>query len=199
MKQFELTDPKILGEEHPQYGWTFWDSQVNGDFPVMFNSKQGNILPGTRIQAETAELKTSKNGKEYLRLKKVTFEDEAKPLFEGKSAPSFSKADKPFFRDDTTLALDVWRAIKDQWDIRTVHKDPTEAADLYDAVQFHTENLSYMIQNARSGLQSPSLGNSAIKEPKPPPAAKPWTKAVAANEDEFTKYGPEDMPEDIEE
>lgn len=96
MQVYELKDPSILGEEHPTYGFTFWDAQVDGEYPVMFNSKQGNIMPGTRIMAEESELKTSKNGKEYLRLRKVKFEDataKAAP-FEPKAAPTFKKADE---------------------------------------------------------------------------------------------------------
>ncbi len=96
MQVFELKEPSIMGEEHPTYGFTFW-SLTDGEYPVMFNSKQGNIMPGTRIMAEEALLKTSKNGKEYLRLKKVKLEDspgQTQAPFEPKAKPTFKQADQ---------------------------------------------------------------------------------------------------------
>lgn len=94
MQVFELKEPNIMGEEHPQYGFTFW-SITDGEYPVMFNSKQGNIIPGTRIMAEEADLRTSKNGTEYLRLKKVKLEDsptDKQEPFTPKAKPTFQKA-----------------------------------------------------------------------------------------------------------
>lgn len=163
MKEFELKDPKIMGEEHPQYGFTFW-SLTDGDYPVMFNSKQGNIMPGTRIQAETAELKTSKNGKDYLRLKKVTFEDEPHPQkpFEAKPAATFKNADKPFFRDASTIPLDVWRTLIG---IQGVPETESGFTAFFETVRTHAEELMTMIENVRnSGQAADPTPSVSVKE-----------------------------------
>lgn len=146
MQIFELKDPKILGEEHPTYGFTFW-SETDGDYPVMFNSKQGNIMPGTRIMAEESEVKVSKNNKEYLRLKKVKLEDnptskeEQKP-FTKKPEPTFKRATAEQQTKDTQITRNmVWKNLLSLYDIPSMTPDSEQWNEFWDNVELHTEML----------------------------------------------------------
>lgn len=90
-KQFTLIDPSKMGARHAEYGQTWWSDVEGGDQPVMFNLMGEDELGlMSKIEAETVELKTSKKGTDYLRLKKVkvlgkgtTGEPEAAPVSGG--------------------------------------------------------------------------------------------------------------------
>lgn len=159
---FELKDPKILGEEHPTYGFTFW-SETDGDFPVMFNSKQGNILPGTRIMAEESEERTSKNGKDYLRLKKVKLEDspeQPKVPFTKKAEPVFKKEENKYQKDVTSIPLDVWRTLIG---IQGVPENETQFTEFFMTVQQHANELLLMIGHVREEKPADSGYDKAKK------------------------------------
>jgi len=156
----ELKDPKILGDEHPTYGFTFW-SESDGDFPVMFNSKQGNILPGTRIMAEESEIKTSKNGKQYLRLKRVKLEDkpgqESKP-FEAKPQPTFEAAKKEASDHERQITKNmVWKNLLNVYDIPSMPPDSAQWNEFWGNVELHTEML---LTGSYDGLKVDAAGRS---------------------------------------
>lgn len=162
MKEFELKDPAIMGEKHDIYGYTFW-SLTDGDYPVMFNSQEGNIMPGTRIQAETAELKTSKNGKDYLRLKKVTFEDSPtkQEPFEAKPAPTFEKAAKAQNDKDSQITKNmVWKNLLSVYDIPSMLPDSKQWNEFWGNVELHTEMLT---KGDYTRLQQPTVKNKLAR------------------------------------
>lgn len=64
-------DPKIMGDKHPKFGYTFWGYAHDADYPIMFNSQNGNILKGQKLFAGKSEVKLSSNDTEYLRLSEV--------------------------------------------------------------------------------------------------------------------------------
>lgn len=189
---FELKDPKIMGDEDPKFGFTFW-SNTDGDFPVMFNSKQGNIMPGTRIMAEKATERTSKNGTNYLRLAGTKIEDSPQQtkVFEQKPEPTFEKAkeENKYQRDVTALALDVYRVVAN---IRGLPENAQDAAIFWDIVMSHTNELLGMIENVRNSGQAsvptPKVSDSeesrSASTAAEPSLRKEWDKAVAPNEGE---------------
>lgn len=205
MKEFELSNPTILGEEHPTYGFTFWDAQVNGAYPIMFNSKEGNIMPGTRIQAETAELKTSKNGKDYLRLKKVKFEDspQTSAPFEPKAKPTFQKATEAEDKRGDGITASMAFKLGYQGFIQTEQmqpKDPIHWA-------FVKEQGRQIYWGIKAVMSSQPDGGSQVTEvptPSPQPIkAVPDSPATTSLGDTFRnrtkepEYTESDMPEDI--
>lgn len=165
MNIIELKDPKILGEEHPQYGYAVW-SETDGDYPVMFNTKNGNIMPGTRVSYESSELKTSAKGNEYLRLKKVQFEDsaskpdipfQAKPAPSFKPEPTFEKAAKVQSDKDSQITKNmVWKNLLQLYDVPTMLIDTTQWEEFWANVELHTEML---IVGNIDRLKPRSLGN----------------------------------------
>jgi hypothetical protein len=104
MNVLTLVDPKIMGEKHPTYGYSVW-SETDSDLPVMFNvMDEKNLIPQVRVTYEAAEHKTSSKGREYMRLKKVKFEDDPVAKedvvpFVDKPAPTFNKENKAFLKD----------------------------------------------------------------------------------------------------
>lgn len=164
MQEYELKQPSILGEKHPTYGYTFW-SETGGDYPVMFNSQEGNIMPGTRVQAETAELKTSKNGKEYLRLKKVKFEDSPHlPVaFEDKPKATFVKATEQQNNKDQQITKNmVWKNLLQVYDVASMTPDSTQWAEFWANVELHTEmltngNYDKLIGGSETAVPTPSV------------------------------------------
>lgn len=77
MKTLTLKNPTALGERDPKYGQAYWSYTHDSDTPVMFNLMDGEVGDGSVITAETIEVKESKNGNEYHRLKKVTIESQS--------------------------------------------------------------------------------------------------------------------------
>lgn len=71
MKEFTLKDPRAMGDADPKYGQSYWSYTHDSQTPVMFNLMDGQVGEGSRISAETVELKTSSKGTEYHRLRKV--------------------------------------------------------------------------------------------------------------------------------
>lgn len=142
---YNLKDPKIMGEEHPQYGFTFW-SETDGDFPVMFNSKQGNILPGTRIMAESYTQRTSSKGTDYLRLKGVKLEDspsQEKVPFKEQPEPTFKKAIQEQTDKDTQITKNmVWKNLLQVYDVSSMTVDSTQWEEFWANVELHTEMLT---------------------------------------------------------
>jgi len=188
----ELKDPKILGEEHPTYGFSFW-SETDGDYPVMFNSKEGNILPGTRVTYETAELKTSSKGNEYLRLKKVKFEDNPEQTsapFAQKSKPTFQKADDAQAKKDNQITKNmVWKNLLQVYDVASMTPDSRQWEEFWANVELHTEmltvgNLDRLGGSYENAVPTPS--SRPIKEEKLTPAT---TKSLGA---QFRARNPED-------
>jgi hypothetical protein len=177
MQVFELKDPKVMGEEDPKYGYTFW-SLTDGDYPVMFNSKNGNILPGTRLMAEVANLKTSKNGTEYLRLSKTKIEDnptdskEQIPFTE-KPKPTFGKSNDAFLKDVTNTPILMYNGSLNyakETGLNLISDKEDRRAYLEYVTDITHEMLS-MIDNIRNGVKTPSLkkqwDNVTKKEPTP--------------------------------
>lgn len=177
MINFELKDPKILGDEHPQYGFTFW-SITDSDFPVMFNSKNGNILPGTRIQAESSEEKISKNGKTYLRLKKVTFEDHPSTPsmpFTEKPEPTFHKANAEQVSKDVQITKNmIWKNLLSVYDIPTMTPDSPQWNEFWGNVELHTEMLT--------------KGNYEALRPPTASLKEAWDKATQKDEDSYAGH-----------
>lgn len=95
-----------------------------------------------------------------------------------------------YLKDVSDMRYRVWHDIKDQWDVRTLHKDPSESADFWDAVDYHTDELLNGIEKIRSGAQG-AHPTKELKEDSLPAAAihdklnRGFTKPVATNEDEF--------------
>lgn len=76
MKTFTIAKVNKLGELDDTYGQQFWADVSEQLEPVMFNLVAGHeVGVGDTITAETVELKTSKKGKDYHRLKKVKVVD----------------------------------------------------------------------------------------------------------------------------
>jgi hypothetical protein len=160
MNVITLKDPKIMGDKHDIYGYTFW-SLTDTDFPVMFNHKEGNIMPGTRITYESSEPKVSKNGTDYLRLKKVSLEDSPEPQkmpFSEKPAPTFT--DKAYLRDASTIPLDVWRTLIG---IQGVPNSPDEFSLFFETVMDHANELLALIDKVRTGSQPSATHAEPIK------------------------------------
>lgn len=112
MNVLTLIDPNIMGDKHPTYGFSVW-SKTDGDYPVMFNvMDEKNLMPHVRVTYETAEHKTSSKGIEYLRLKKVKFEDnpvakEDVVPFTDKPAPTFNKESPAFNKENKAFLKDL--------------------------------------------------------------------------------------------
>jgi hypothetical protein len=76
MKTFTLKNPTQLGDKDPKYGQAYWSFTHDQELPVMFNLMEGDVGDGSVITAETVELKESKKGTEYHRLKKVNVQSQ---------------------------------------------------------------------------------------------------------------------------
>jgi hypothetical protein len=181
MQVYELKDPKIMGEEHPQYGFTFW-SETDGDYPVMFNSKQGNIMPGTRVTAESIEHKTSAKGKEYIRLKKVKFEDspEQTQAFEKKPAPTFGNSPEQTTKESLITRSMVWKALIDSEDVQSLTPNSPRWTAFWATVELHTEmltngNYDKLIGGSLSASSGATNDSDAV--PTPSSSATPSLKA----------------------
>lgn len=59
-----------MGEPDPKYGYTFWATTHDSDFPIMFNYRNP-VNDDQSIACEEYTSKTSAKGTEYLRLKGV--------------------------------------------------------------------------------------------------------------------------------
>lgn len=71
-------DAKVLGERHPDYGYTYWAYVHESDFPVKFSSHKTGFLEGRKIVADEQEKRQGKKS-EYLQLKKVQLADSGSP------------------------------------------------------------------------------------------------------------------------
>lgn len=174
----ELKDPKILGDEHPQYGYQVW-SETDGDYPVMFNTKQGNIMPGTRVTYETAELKTSAKGNEYLRLKKIKFEDSPQTSvpFENKPKPTFHQATAEQTKKDNQITKNmVWKNLLQVYDVSSMIPESKQWNEFWGNVELHTEMLTKGNYDNLSGGSLP--GNPTF--PGTTNEASPLDKPAAA-------------------
>lgn len=200
MQEYELKQPSILGEKHSTYGYTFW-SETGGDYPVMFNSQEGNIMPGTRVQAETAELKTSKNGKQYLRLKKVKFEDSPHPpvAFEDKPKATFVKATEQQNNKDQQITKNmVWKNLLQVYDVASMTPDSAQWAEFWSNVELHTEMLTNgNYDNLMSGSLSASsrATNDSDAVPTPSSSAAPSLGDTYRNRDKAVSYDDPPMEE----
>ena len=138
MDIFTVTKASILGEEHPDYGYTYWAEVEEAQMPVMFNSKkQLGVFP-FRIVAEEKNVRTSKKGTSYLRLSKVKVEDPDSGSPELLPSTGATKAVGTPAADHEMLVeiLDIVRKLGDSVPDVTVDKvadvDPDEEVDLSD-------------------------------------------------------------------
>lgn len=70
-----------LGDKDPKYGQTYYGTVEEAQMPVMFNLMNPvDFEEGMPFTSEEYTVKTSKAGKDYMRLKKVKVLTGAKPL-----------------------------------------------------------------------------------------------------------------------
>lgn len=84
MNLFEITELSVMGDEHPEYGFTYWGTTNDGRF-VRFSKKSALSAPLTIIAEKTAP----KSGKkDYLQLTGVKVGEKApESVSESFSAP----------------------------------------------------------------------------------------------------------------
>lgn len=117
MNSYKINSVNVLGDEHPTYGYTYWGYMHDIDMPVRFSSKLiiDDIKDkGRTLFAESKEVRQSSSGKDYLQLKKVSFEEpeeesEDKPRFEFKKPEVKStSSDNKYYRDITTTCIQIY-------------------------------------------------------------------------------------------
>lgn len=88
-------DAKVMGEKHPDFGFSYWTEVEEIDLPVMFSTHEMNFTVGQGIVAESQEKKTSAKGNDYMRLKKVKKVDSGSQGSSPSSAPTIKAETHP--------------------------------------------------------------------------------------------------------
>lgn len=188
MSQFELNwvgeyIPQNVAEndflnsklENDTYG-IYYSVQFQGDADTYLLQAKKAPVPG---QPEWGMIEMSKSGKSK-RFKRVKRED-GQP-----TAKSATKTDA-YLKDVSDMYYRVWYAIKDQWDVRTLHSNAAESADFWAAVDYHTTELLNGIEKIRSGTVDNQSKEGAIASPAAAlihdKLKQGFGKAITANDD----------------
>lgn len=113
MQSYKINSLKVMGDEHPTYGYTYFGYVHDVDMPVRFSTKLviDDIKDkGRTLYAADKEVRTSAAGKDYLQLKKVSFEEQEQTSFQ--ATGDFPKAkpavDNKYYRDITTTYIQIY-------------------------------------------------------------------------------------------
>ena len=138
--------------------------------------------------AQESEEKTSKNGKDYLRLKKVTIEEGATEDMpfnsKDKPEPVFKPKNDAYLRDISTIPETFIRALLPYYDVQRLQDDPAQYSSLIETARALTEDSIAMIEKIREGEPLETGYDKAKKVAK---------KIKGKSEEDF---GEEDIPYD---
>lgn len=156
MIEYTINSLKVMGDKDEKFGYSYWGFVHEAQMPVMFSTH--SVIDdvrdkGRRIFAEEKEIKQSKNGKEYLLLKKVKLDADSGspdpvPGTETQVSPQTAAAPKlynpDYSKDLTDHPLQVFRAIIPYVDAHSLIKDDVYRGEVLEMVrQVADELLTY--------------------------------------------------------
>ena len=207
MEIFTLkSDPKVMGEEHEKYGFTFWGYAEESDLPIMFNSKQGNVLAGDTIVAEEQTVKKSSKGTDYIRLSKTKIKSSGS---EGTHMPSSNVSTSTQAQQSPAGATDSGKYLKDTSDYHErVLKEFIKLEDYHQVKSssaYRTKFLAFVDdiawwlkeknQDMRSGTKTSQNGSTELTEPSGLEKARAKADSLRKKdvEDVTEEYNPDEL------
>lgn len=108
-----------MGERDPKYGYTFWATTFDSDFPIMFNYRDP-VNDGQSIACEEYTSKTSAKGTEYLRLKGVKVLENSGSQEEAVPTPANQSIKSPNEHSGAAVS-GQWKLVMSK--LNDIHKD----------------------------------------------------------------------------
>lgn len=119
---------------------TIYQIKLEIDGERELHSTMSKALAGLGWEGDV-EVYTNAKGKDYVR--------QAPKEDTGGNSATQKPVDKPFYRDSTTIPLDVWRVLIN---VQGVPENPAQFASFFDTVQEHANELLLLIDNVRNGV-----------------------------------------------